>query len=83
MAEYIKFLRNWDVIDLVELCDAISKGDSKHAVNHEFTYLAQVRQNGSGFLYDLDDWAVPVINDYLITNFGYKKGERILFWLSW
>ena len=79
----IPFLKDWDVLDLVILVEEISGGNRKHPVRDEFTYLSQSNRNGTGFLYDLDDEDLPIINDYLISNFGYKKGERIIFWMSW
>ena len=67
----------------VILVDEISGDNRKHPVRDEFTYLSKSNRNGTGFLYDLEDEDLPIINDYLISNFGYKKGERIIFWMSW
>jgi hypothetical protein len=80
---YIPFLKSWDVLDLLELVEEISGGNRKHPVMEEYKYLSKSNRNSTAFLYDLEDDDLSIINDYLISNYGYKKGEHIIFWLSW
>lgn len=40
-------VKNWAVIDLLELCDEISKGDNNHPVMKEKQYQIENRSKGN------------------------------------
>jgi len=79
----LTFLCNWDVIDLLDLVNRISGGDRTHSAKAEFKLFCEEKCNNTGYLYFLDDDRLPIINNYLMSNFAYQRGEKIMFWLSW
>ena len=79
----LKFVRNWDVIDLLELVKEISNDDDNHPVMTEWQYYIYGKSNGVGELVWVGENDVtPIINEYLLTC-GYTQGDKVLFWLCW
>jgi len=78
--------KDWRVIDLLELVKKIGGTDyHNHDVHKEWEYQIQNRGRGND-LANLE-WVgengdTPLINEYLLSN-GYKKGEKVLFWVCW
>ena len=79
----LNFIKRWEVIDLLDLCEEISKGDRKHPVYKEQQYQLNERSKGNDRA-NLE-WVghnehTPIINEYLL-NCGFNHGDKVLFWV--
>lgn len=79
-----QWLKDWKVIDLLDLVEEISGNDKSHPVYNEWEYQIQNGgRNSAGTLSWVgEDEGTPIINQFLLEN-GFTKGERIMFWVSW
>lgn len=81
----LNFIKNWDVIDFIELCDEIADGNNKHPVMKEKQYqiINKSKGNNKAVLEWIgDDENMPIVNDYLL-NCGFNREDKVLFWISW
>ena len=78
--------KSWRVIDLLELVKEIGGLDYRnHDVYKEWEY--QIENGGRGNDLANLEWVgdnekTPIINKFLLSN-GFKKGEKVLFWVCW
>lgn len=77
------WLKEWKVIDLLEVIKEISGGDYNHPVQKEWEYQIEERCKGndSGNL----EWVgendkTPLINEFLLSR-GFKKDEKVIYWV--
>lgn len=81
----LNFIKKWEVIDLLELCDEISKGYNNHPVMKEKQYQIKNRSKGNdraNLEWVGDNEETPIINEYLL-NCGFNKDDKVLFWVCW
>lgn len=78
----IPFLKNWDVIDIVELKDEISK-NTNIDIETEWEYFSSNNRNDLGYLHWIDDDVnMKEFDSYLKDEYGYKPKEQLIFYLS-
>jgi hypothetical protein len=75
------------VIDLRKVCSKIANNFNfdSHPIYQEWRYHLDERCNGndSGNLEWVgNDGRTPLINKFLLNN-GFKKGEQIIYYVSW
>jgi hypothetical protein len=81
-----KWLKDWKVINLREVVKEIGGVHwDKHPVQKEWAYHITERSRGNdkgNLEWVGDDENTPLINKFLLSK-GFKKGEQIIYYVSW
>jgi hypothetical protein len=80
------WLTDWKVIDLLEVVKKIG-GENwhNHPVQKEWEYQIIERNKGNnrGTLEWVgDNEKTPLINKFLLSQ-GFKKSDKVIYWISW
>jgi hypothetical protein len=79
------WLKDWKVIDLLEVIKEISGGDHNHPVQREWEYQIQKRSKGNdrgNLEWVGDNEKTPLINEFLLSR-GFEKDEKVIYWICW
>lgn len=82
-------IKDWKVVDLLDLRNEIQGGTNnrRHPVNKEWEYMVREKAHGNdrGVYHNIDMryTETPIIDQYLMDNYGFKDKEVFIFWVCW